>query len=102
MIYLKSRRINVEAVGREGVVACQLAGRKEVRGAVRWRVVCWTRRREPAARMSRDGGLVWMARQHSCESSTCIAKRVLSRLAWNSLLPRFVSRSSPKSNFINL
>ena len=40
--------------------------------------------------------------QPSCDSSTCIANSVLSRQAWNVLLPRFVNRSSPKSNFINL
>ena len=42
------------------------------------------------------------ADQDSCDSKTCIANNVLSRLAWNVLLPRFVKRSSPKSNFISL
>ena len=40
--------------------------------------------------------------QHSCDRSTCIANKVLSKQAWNVLLSRFVKRSSPKSNFINL
>ena len=40
--------------------------------------------------------------QDSCDSSTCIANNVLSRRAWNVSLPRFVKRSSPKSNFISL
>ena len=42
------------------------------------------------------------ADQDSCESNTCIANNVLSRRAWNVSLPRFVKRSSPKSNFISL
>ena len=40
--------------------------------------------------------------QDSCDSNTCIANNVLSRRAWNVSLPRFVKRSSPKSNFISL
>ncbi len=40
--------------------------------------------------------------QDSCDNSTCIANNVLSRHAWNVSLPRFVKRSSPKSNFISL
>ena len=42
------------------------------------------------------------ADQDSCDSNTCIANNVLSRRAWNVSLPRFVKRSSPKSNFISL
>ena len=41
------------------------------------------------------------ADQDSCDSNTCIANNVLSRRAWNVSLPRFVKRSSPKSNFIS-
>ncbi len=40
--------------------------------------------------------------QDSSDSNTCIANNVLSRRAWNVSLPRFVKRSSPKSNFISL
>ena len=40
--------------------------------------------------------------QNSCACNTCIANNVLSRRAWKALLPRFVKRSSPKSNFISL
>ncbi len=40
--------------------------------------------------------------QDACDNSTCIANNVLSRRAWNVSLPRFVKRSSPKSNFISL
>ena len=42
------------------------------------------------------------AGQVSCDSKTCIANNVLSKHAWKAPLPRFVKRSSPKSNFINL
>ena len=42
------------------------------------------------------------ADQDSSDSNTCIANNVLSRRAWNVSLPRFVKRSSPKSNFISL
>jgi len=42
------------------------------------------------------------AGQDWCDSNTCIANNLLSRRAWNVSLPRFVKRSSPKSNFINL
>ena len=40
--------------------------------------------------------------QDSSDSNTCIANNVLSRRDWNVSLPRFVKRSSPKSNFISL
>ncbi len=42
------------------------------------------------------------ADQDSRDNNTCIANNVLSRRAWNVSLPRFVKRSSPKSNFISL
>jgi hypothetical protein len=94
--------MNSGAARREGAAGAPLAGTGGVRGG---------RDGEMAAvGAAGDGGLgcdggdaiFLLACQHSCASSTCIAKRVLSRLAWNSLLPRFVSRSSPKSNFIRL
>ena len=56
---------------------------------------------EVASRVCRSDSERWDGSQ-PWASAKCIASSVLSNRAWNDFVPRLLSRSSPKSNFINL